>query len=159
MDEIIDDQYQPQKDQFQPVTDYSWGSYAHLYFLANIIPFGNFIGAAIVWNKVKDEDPINSENAREALNYQITHTLGLFLGLIPALIAFIIGLEEDITAAAVIGGGIFALMMIWAIATLVFVIMGAVRASKGKIYRYPINISFVKSRFPDPDQFSQQDPF
>jgi uncharacterized Tic20 family protein len=86
-----------------------------------------FIGPLIIFLLKKDESQFVAENSKEALNFQIT----LFIAYIVAgiLCAILIGL--------------FLLAVIW-VCSLIFSIMGAVKGSEGKIYRYPFNIRLIK---------------
>ncbi len=51
----------------------TWGKLAHLSALAGlIVPFGNVIGPLIVWVVRRDQSPFVADQAREALNFNIT---------------------------------------------------------------------------------------
>ena len=86
-----------------------------------------FIGPLIIFLVRKDESQFVAENSKEALNFQIT----LFIGYIVA----------GILCAVLIG--LVLLPAIW-ICSLVFSIIGAIKSSEGKIYRYPFNIRLIK---------------
>jgi uncharacterized Tic20 family protein len=89
------------------------------------IAFG-FIPALIIYFAMKDS-PFVRDTAREAFNWQIT--------------AFIAVVISSILIFVIIG-----IFLIWAvvIANLVFCIIGAVKASKQEVYRYPIAIRILK---------------
>jgi uncharacterized protein len=86
-----------------------------------------FIGALIIWLIKKDTDSFVDDQGKEALNWQITVVIGWVAG----------GLT------ACIGIGVLVMMAAW-VCDLIFCIMGAVAASKGVKYRYPICIRLLK---------------
>ncbi|HEY6901873.1 MAG TPA: DUF4870 domain-containing protein [Puia sp.] len=86
-----------------------------------------FIGPLVIFLIKKDESQFIAENSKEALNFQIT----LFFAYIVA----------GILCAVLIG--LLLLPLIYA-CSLIFSIIGAIKTSEGKIYRYPFNIRLVK---------------
>ncbi len=86
-----------------------------------------FLGPLIIWLIKKDEDKFIDDQGKEALNFQITITIGYAIS--GALAWTCMGFIAGIT--------------IW-ILQLIFCIMGTVKASDGKAYRYPINIRLIK---------------
>jgi len=101
---------------------YTLGMLCHLLGI-----FTWFLGALIIWLIKKDEDSFVDDQGKEALNFQITLIIAYAAGAITSCI------------------GIGVLIIIAAeILNIVFCIMGAVAASKGTKYRYPICIRLVK---------------
>ena len=101
----------------------------HLLGLAGLtaIPFANVFGPLILWLLKRGDSPSVDAHGKESLNFQISMTIwGLLC--IPAM--FI-----------VIGFVIFAVLVIL---NVVFVIIAALRASEGILYRYPMTIRFFK---------------
>jgi uncharacterized Tic20 family protein len=86
-----------------------------------------FVGALIIWLIKKDQSAYVDDQAKEALNFQIT-----------MLIAFV---GAWILMFVLIG---MLLMPLLLVANLVFCILGAVAASNGKNYRYPVAIRLLK---------------
>lgn len=80
----------------------------------------------IVWLLKKDDSAYIAEQAREALNFQITVLIAQVLSSI--LILILIG---------------FALMGLVYLANIIFCIVAAVAASKGEDYRYPFNLRLI----------------
>jgi uncharacterized Tic20 family protein len=106
----------------------NWGMFAHLSALAGlVIPFGSVLGPLLIWLTKGKESAYVGEQAREALNFQITMV-------IVAAVCFVL-------AFILIG---FLLLWLAVIADLVFVILAAVTASKGQLYRYPYTLRLVK---------------
>ena len=93
--------------------------------LAHIVTFvSNFIAPLIIYVIKKDESPFVAAHAKESLNFQLTILLTvivLFITIIGILLIWIVG--------------IFALVM---------VIIATIKASEGKLYRYPLTIRFIK---------------
>lgn len=106
----------------------TWGMIAHLSALAGyVIPFGNIIGPLVVWQMKKTEIPFAADQAKEALNFNITVTVLIIICL--ALMCVVIG---------------FFLLPVVGIGALVLMILAAVAANKGEWYRYPFTVRLVK---------------
>ena len=93
---------------------------------AHLTPWiAGFLGPLIIWLAKKD-DPYVEDHARESLNFQIS--LFIYLMASALLIIVLIGILFFF-AFAVLG--------------IVTNIIGAVKASNGEMYRYPLCIRFV----------------
>lgn len=100
----------------------------HLLALAGFaVPFGNVLGPLVLWLCKREESADVNEHGKESLNFQISMTI---YTLVAAATVFII-----------IG---FILVPIVVITNLVLVILAALDASKGRLYRYPFTIRFLK---------------
>lgn len=86
----------------------------------------SLIGPLIVWLIKKDESAFIDKQGRELLNFQISL-------LIYFLVSFVLCL-------VIIG---FVLVGVLAIASLILTIIGLVKATEGKIYRYPLTIRML----------------
>ena len=105
-----------------------WALFAHLSTLVGlIIPFGTLLGPLVVWLIKKDTMPFVNDQAKEALNFNIT-----------VLIAVIV---SGILTLVLIG---ILLLFVVGIAWLVLSIMGAMAANRGEAYRYPFTLRLVK---------------
>ena len=111
-----------------PIPERQWGMFAHLSaFSACVgIPFGNIVGPLIMFLIKKDEYPFGGDQAKEALNFNISCTLYLLISI--ALFVVFIG---------------FILFLILGVFWLVATIIAAVRSNEGVSYRYPLCIRFV----------------
>jgi len=106
----------------------TWALAAHLSaFSGHFIPFGHVLGPLLIWILKRDEYPLVNDQAKEALNAQISYTLYL-------LVSFVL-------CFVIIGFPL--LFLAWG-ADIVFTIMGAVAAYEGKRYRYPFILRFVQ---------------
>ncbi|MBX2921789.1 MAG: DUF4870 domain-containing protein [Chitinophagaceae bacterium] len=85
---------------------------------------GGFIPPLIIYLIKKDESKFISEHAKESLNFQIT-----------LMIAYIV------LAITIIG--IILIWVVWILAV-VFAIIATIRASEGKLYRYPLTLRLIK---------------
>jgi uncharacterized Tic20 family protein len=129
MDQLPPAAAQPPSNQSGvPSPERQWGMFAHLStFSACVgIPFGNIVGPLIMFLIKKDEYPFGADQAKEALNFNISCTL---YGLISIALCFVI-----------IG---FVLLPILGIFWLVATIIASVRSNEGVSYRYPLCIRFV----------------
>ena len=92
-----------------------------------IVPGIGIFGPLVIWLIKKDESQFVAENAKESLNFQITIIIGWIIGWL--LVAVLIG---------------FAILAVLGILNLVLVIIGTIKASENKIYRYPFNLRLIK---------------
>jgi uncharacterized Tic20 family protein len=100
---------------------------AHLSALAGfVIPFGNIAGPLVMYLVKREESEFVADQAREALNFQITVTIAVMISAV--LIFLLIGLV---------------LLPIVGIAWLVLTIVAAVKANEGTRYRYPFTLRLV----------------
>lgn len=112
----------------------TWALLGHLSALSAFITgIGCVLGPLIVWLIKRDTLPFAADQAKEALNYNITVALG-FVGLW-ILTIVTIGIGAILTIP--IGLALF-------VAWLVFTIIAAVNANNGVRYRYPFTLRLVK---------------
>ena len=104
-----------------------WAMFAHLSALVGlVIPFGNIIGPLVIWLVKKETMPFVDNQAKEALNFQITVTIAMVVSAI--LILVVIG---------------FVLMFLIGLAALVLTIIAAIKANEGNAYRYPFTLRLI----------------
>jgi len=89
--------------------------------------FTSFIGCLIIWLVKKDESEFIADQAKEALNFQIT-----------VLIIYVIGVA---TTCIMIG---FLICLAAIILSVVFSIIGGIKANDGVKYRYPFALRMIK---------------
>lgn len=105
----------------------NWAMLAHLSGLLTFATvIGGILGPLVLWLLRKDDMNFAADQAKEALNFQITLALA-------ALVAWVLCL-------ILIG---FVLLALLAIADIVLVIIAAVKASEGVQYRYPFNLRLI----------------
>ena len=107
----------------------NWAMICHLSALAGfLLPFGNIVGPLIVWLVKRGEMPMVESNGKEAINFQITISIGLLI-CVP-LMFVLIG---------------FPLALAIGLAGLILTIMAAVKVSNGEYdYKYPFAIRLLK---------------
>lgn len=116
-----------------------WAMFAHLSAIAGAIltsgvgGWGTFLGPLIIWLVKKDTMPFVDDQAKEALNFNITVAIVFFALWVLVFVTLGIGLVIAIPAWFVIG-----------IAWLVFTIIAAIKANDGVAYRYPFSLRLVK---------------
>ncbi|MBW4483556.1 MAG: DUF4870 domain-containing protein [Tildeniella torsiva UHER 1998/13D] len=104
-----------------------WAMLAHLSALSGfVIPFGNIVGPLVIWLVKRDEMSFVNDQAKEALNFNISMTI--YMVVAGVLIFVLIGIP---------------LMIVLGIAWLVLVILAAVKANEGTAYRYPLTLRLV----------------
>lgn len=107
-----------------------WAMWAHIITFSNaLVPLGSFIGPIVIWQLKKNESEFVVDQAKEALNFQISLIIYL---LISFLLIFIFI-------------GVF-LMIGLVIFSLIIVIVAAVRANSGEYYRYPMCIRLISQK-------------
>ena len=116
-----------------------WAMFAHLSALAGgvltsaIGGWGFFIGPLVIWLMKKDTMPFVGDQAKEALNFNITVS-GIFVILL-ILSLLTLGIGFLLTAP---------IMLVIGIAALVFIIIASIKANQGIAYRYPMSLRLVK---------------
>ncbi len=85
------------------------------------------VGPLVMWLMQKDKGGFVEENAREALNMNISFLLWTIVA--------------SISVVVLIG---FLLLPIVSIAWIVLVVIGAIKASNGETYKYPLTLRLVK---------------
>ena len=88
---------------------------------------GGFIAPLIIYLIKKDESAYVREQSKEALNFQLT-----------VLICYIVSWILIFVLVGIL------LVFLVLIADLVFIIIATIKASEGKLYRYPINFRLIK---------------
>ena len=112
----------------------TWALIGHLSALSAFVTgFGGIVGPLIVWLIKKDTQAFAADQAKEALNFNITVALVGVVLLIFSIVSFGIGLLLAWPAGVV-------LFFAW----LVLTIVAAIKANEGVAYRYPFTLRLVK---------------
>jgi uncharacterized Tic20 family protein len=117
-----------------------WAMFAHLsILLGGLIStgwaggIGYFVGPLIIWILKRETMPFVADQGKEALNFAIT--VSIICAALWLLTIMSLGIGLLLT---------FPLLTIIGIASLVLVIIAAVKANEGTAYRYPIALRLVK---------------
>jgi uncharacterized protein len=86
----------------------------------------SFIPGLLVWILKKDDSAYIADQAKEALNFQITVILAQFIAAVLAIILI----------------GFIFMGIIWVL-NVVFCIIAAISTSKGETYRYPLCLRLI----------------
>ena len=123
-----------------------------------IFPFMGIIAPVLIWKTRKQEDEFINQHAKSVINFQIsTFIYGVvlfFVGMLffgGTILSYIqLGVNNNLDNEFVpiglistifIGVGIF---LFWSVIEFVLVILGAIKASNGETYQYPITIKILK---------------
>ncbi len=100
---------------------------------AALFGFGNLLFPLILWFVKRDESAFIDEVGKEVVNFQLSLVIYYLVGLVVGILT--------------LGIGLILLIPLWlalSVLTLVFAIIGAVKAMNGEVYRYPLNLRLIK---------------
>ena len=129
----------PDFDGLPGAEERQWAMFAHLSALVGglltgaVGGWGCILGPLIIWLMKKDTMPFVADQAKEALNFNIT--VGAIFLLLWILTFVTLGIGIILTGP---------LMLVVGVAALVLIIMAAIRSNEGKAYRYPMTVRLVK---------------
>ena len=106
----------------------NWAMLCHLSALLGFVPpfIGVILGPLVIWLIKGKEHPFIDANGRESLNFQISMLI-----------------YSAITSVTIcIGIGLFLLPVLWAV-DVILIVVAAVKASSGVVYRYPLTIRLI----------------
>jgi uncharacterized Tic20 family protein len=104
-----------------PAEDNQWASFAHLGGILGFLP------SLIIWLVFKDRGAFTNTEAKEALNFQLTIIIGYIVGAILSIVLI----------------GAFISLAAWVV-SVIFSVLGFLKAKDGQAYRYPFAIRLVK---------------
>jgi uncharacterized protein len=115
----------------------TWRVLAHASALIQFVGIPSFVGPLIVW-LLRREDPVVAPHAREALNYQLSLIIYFTVATVVAILAAITIVGLVLTFVLIL----FAVVLL--VAEIVFAILASLAASRGELYRYPMNLNLIK---------------
>ncbi len=106
----------------------NWGMLCHLSALLGFVPpfIGVVLGPLFIWLVKGKEHPFIDANGRESLNFQISMLI----------------YSAILSVTLCIGIGFVLLPILWAI-DVILIVVAAVKASGGTVYRYPLTIRLI----------------
>lgn len=108
-------------------TDRSWLVLLHLSeFLGYLVPLAGFIAPVVIWLVMKDDSPEMDRHGRNVVNWIISSTIYFTASVILCFV--LIGIP---------------LVILMTVLVTVFPIIGAVKASQGVEWKYPLAIRFL----------------
>lgn len=106
--------------------DRSWLVLLHLsLFLGYIVPLAGFVAPIAIWLLMKDNTPEMDEHGRNVADWIVTSVIAYIVSVLLCLI--VIGIP---------------LLILMGVLSVVFPIIGAVKASQGVAWRYPGSLRF-----------------
>ncbi|MDR0534115.1 MAG: DUF4870 domain-containing protein [Verrucomicrobiales bacterium] len=106
-----------------------------LAMLAHLLAiFTQWLGPLVIWLTQKDKSVFVGEQAKEALNFQIT----------VLLLAFAIAISGFILSFLCIGVWMFLSAPLLIVGDIICCVIAALEANKGNDYRYPFNLRLIK---------------
>jgi len=112
-----------------------WNMLCHLSALAGcVVPIGHILGPLIIWQLKKNEFPSVDIHGKASLNFQITVTIAVFVGLVAAFaLSFFC-----------IGYLLFPIVGLIGLAGLVFAVIAGIKANNGEDFKYPYSLELIK---------------
>jgi len=107
----------------------TWTILAHAIALIGFfVPIaGHIVGPLVIWLAKRDESPEVDMHGKESVNFQISM---LIYNVIAGLLCFVlIGIP---------------ILIILHFLNIVFVVIAAIQASDGKLFRYPLSLRLIK---------------
>ncbi len=105
-----------------------WAMFIHFSIFAGfVIPFAGLVLPIVLWQLKKDEFPSVDAHGKVVVNWLIS--------------AFIYSLISLVLTLIVIG--VFGFIAI-GLATLIFALIGGIKANEGVVWEYPLSIKFLK---------------
>ena len=107
----------------------TWSAFCHASALLGVFLHfpGHVLAPLIVWLLKRDESPEIDAHGKEALNFQISMLIYNALAAVFCIVLI----------------GFLILPVLWVLNAL-FVIIAAIKASDGELYRYPLTIRFLQ---------------
>jgi uncharacterized Tic20 family protein len=127
-------------------------------FAGFIFPFGNIITPLIAWQTLKDRSTFLDEQGKEAINFNISYSLYIFIltmSFIPVFLSSFfrnfdnfdnfnhinINFDSDNIFGII---GVASLAGIVGIIKVALIIIASLKAKEGENYKYPFTIKFIK---------------
>lgn len=104
-----------------------WATFVHLSLLAGfVVPLGGFVAPVVLWQIKKDRWPEIDAHGKVVVNWLISKVI----------YAAVFGLLSLIAVG-------IPLLIALGVVAVVFPVIGAVKAGKGELWRYPLSITFL----------------
>ena len=127
-------------------------------FAGFLFPFGNIITPLIAWQTLKDRSQFLDEQGKEAVNFNISYSLYIFI-LTLSVVPFFVGslfrnfdnfdhfnqFNFNFNSGSLFGViGLASLAGIVGLIKFALIIIAALKAKEGENYKYPFTIKFIK---------------
>ncbi len=113
-----------------------WSIASHLLsFFGYFVLAGHFIGPLVVLLMKRNESPFIAHHAKESLNFALSW---LIYSIITGAVCFVLSF---ILIGFLLAWILVPILFLW---QLIAIIVGAVKASQGELYYYPLTFRFLK---------------
>lgn len=116
----------------------TWRVLAHASAFIQLLGIPSVVGPLIVW-LIRRDDPVVEPHAREALNFQLSLLIYFIAGVVVAFIAALTIVGLILTVLIVIA------LVVLFLLELIFALLATLAASRGEMYRYPLNLDLIKA--------------
>ena len=114
----------------------TWQVLAHVSAAVGLFGIPSVVGPLVVW-LLRRQDPDVEPHAREALNFHLSLLIYALAGVVVAVL-----LVVSVVGLVLLPFLILAYVAL-VVVSIVFSILGAVKASDGVLYRYPLNLRLI----------------
>lgn len=102
-------------------------TYCLLMHLAQLFPFVGWLISIVMWIVNKDKDTLVDQHGKVVVNWIVT--------------VFIFSVVFGLLSILLIG---IPLLILLGVCNLIFIIIGAVKAASGEVWKYPFSLSLIK---------------
>lgn len=127
-------------------------------FAGFLFPFGNIITPLIAWQSLKDRSAFLDHQGKEAVNFNISYSLYIFIVSAFSIPFFLRGFFNNFNSVSNFNHwhfdlndfnifnflGILSIAGIITIIKITLIIIAALKAKEGEYYKYPFTIKFIK---------------
>ena len=96
-------------------------------FAGMVVPMAGIVLPIVMWTSFKDQSEAINQIGKNVLNWMISSIIYIFISIVLCFLVV----------------GFFTLFAV-VICSIVFTIQGAIKASRGEVYFYPMTITFIK---------------
>ena len=114
-------------------------------FFGYIFPFGAIVGPLVIWELNKRKSEFMDQNGKEAINFNLSYllyTMILGLSVVPFILRIALEDFQHLDLFGIVSVG--SLVGILAVVKFVLIIVAALKANRGEVYKYPLTIKFIK---------------
>ncbi|UCE93988.1 MAG: DUF4870 domain-containing protein [Flavobacteriaceae bacterium] len=114
-------------------------------FFGYIFPFGAVVGPLVIWELNRRKSEFMDQNGKEAINFNLSYllyTMILGLSIVPFVLRIALEDFQHLDLFGIVSVG--SLIGILAIVKFVLIIVAALKANRGEVYKYPLTIKFIK---------------
>lgn len=117
-----------------------------------IIPSGGLIIPIVMWMSRKENSPFIDINGKIIMNWKISLIIYFIIGVLIAVFSGIISIpitdktDNPLPVLSWVFGTIVFPLVFFGIIDFIFTIVGAVKASNGEVWNYPLSIRFFKTK-------------